>query len=603
MNISIYNNKNIELLRDLPSEPGVYQFLDKKRKPLYIGKAKNIKKRLSSYLNLNTNKFDKVKRLLSTSYYLNLTLTNSELEALLLEQHLIKEEKPKFNIQFKDDKGYPWIKLDLSHDFPSANSFLGKKDSKSKYFGPYPSSYSVKEALKLIQRTFKIRNCSNTTYKNRTRPCLQYEIGRCSAPCVNKISKAQYLEEVRSTDLLLSGQSVDLISNFYDRMDHYSKTKEYELAAIYRNKISALRDLQRSQSISGYTKQRDSISICSVRGKTRVGITHVNEGWVVGHENFIPDDRLLEDNLMESFIKSHYFKINPCPPFIITEEHIENKSLLEDALSDFHGLKVKIITRPTKKDKGLLDICRSNTLYAVGRLNQGNDSSQALISLTKELNIPKSLNIVESYDISHHSGSAAVAGCVIFSTKGKLKEKYRLFDISKSNSGNDISSMLEVIERRFTNKNLNLDQPDLIIIDGGKTHLSQVVKKLNQLGKNEICVISISKGIRRKPVMDSIHLMDGSTKKIQKGSLSHLFIQEIRDEAHRFCLSNQKKKTSKNLIGSALDEIKGIGPKKKKLLLRHFGTVDQIKRAGVEDLTNVPGLGKIAAISLHDRLQ
>ena len=358
------------LLRGLPANSGVYKFLDKVKKPIYIGKAKNLRKRVPSYFQETANKPKKIESLIRLSKYIDITLTNNELEALLLEQYLIKESKPQFNVQFKDDKGYPWIKLEVSKDFPAAKSYLGKKKDSEKYFGPFPSSYAVRDALSLIQKTFKLRNCNDSFFKNRSRPCMQYQIGRCSGPCVGHISKQDYSEEVIATKLLLEGKSEQLLSGFYDQMDKLSKRKLYEKAAVYRDKISSLRDVHRQQSAAGFLKERDAICISVLDGVTRVGITHVREGWVTGHENFIQNNISLESSLVSSFIISHYLSSDTCPKTLVFGEIIEDKSILEEALSIRHNKKVRIITKPGNKDKGLLEICSLNTNLASKRDNK-----------------------------------------------------------------------------------------------------------------------------------------------------------------------------------------------------------------------------------------
>jgi len=591
------------LLKTIPRKPGVYKFLNKSKQPIYIGKAKNLQKRISSYFRDSTGTSNKIKKLINSLQSFEITITNTELEALLMEQYLIKDRKPKFNVQFKDDKGYPWIRIDSSKEFPSAKSFLGRKDDKAKFFGPFPSSNAVQDSLKLIQKTFNIRNCSDSFFKNRTRPCIQYEIGRCSAPCVGLIQKKEYIQEVSSAELLLSGKSEQLISSFYDLMDLHSKDKSFEKAAIYRDKISSLRDVQRLQSITGHTKERDAISICTIEGQTKVGITHVNEGWVTGHENFIQKKTNLEGSTIEYFIKAHYFNKVYCPANLVIGESLTNKKTLELALSEFHGKAIKIITKLGKKDKGLLQICENNTKFSFNRGVKSKNILLAFKSLAKELSLSNGIRIIESYDISHHSGSAAVAGCVIYSQKGKEKQQYKQFNISKENAGNDIASMIEVLERRFRNKSIGMEVPSLILLDGGKVHLLKVANKLKELNLEEIPIMAISKGVRRKLEMDSIHKQDGSIKKISKGSVADNLIQEIRDETHRFAISLQKKKLKKISTSSSLDQLVGVGPKRKKMLIRYFGSVEQIKRASAQDLSNVPGLGDKTASLIYNQLQ
>lgn len=591
-----------QLLNDLPNSPGVYKFLNESKIPIYIGKAKSLSNRVSSYFRNSSSQTKKINTLLRLIRGIEITITNTELEALLMEQYLIKEKKPIFNVQFKDDKGYPWIKIETSKEFPAAKSFLGKKDNKNKFYGPFPSSYAVQESLKLLQKTFNLRNCSDSFFKNRTRPCIQYEIGRCSGPCVGNISKNEYNKDVYSTELLLSGKSEKLISNFYSEMDKHSKAKSFEKAAQYRDKISSLRDIQRSQSVVGYSKERDAITVCTINGQTKAGITHVNNGWITGHENFIQKNNLIDGCVLEYFIQTYYLGEVYCPSSLVIGEPIENKHMIEKALSKHHKKDVKIIMKLGKRDQGLMKICENNTKFSFTRKTNQENTVSALSSLKAELSITGEIKFVESYDISHHSGAAAVGGCVIFSDKGKLKEQYKLFNISKKNSGDDISSMVEVIERRFKSEHLDLQNPDLIILDGGIVHLSFVVRKLKELGLDKIPVIAISKGARRRADMDLVHTQDGKSQ-IKRGSLAHKFIQEIRDETHRFSITKQKRKQRKLSVGSILDNLKGVGPERKKMLIRYFGSVEQIKRASSQDLMNVPGLGQKTAFSIYNQLK
>ena len=596
----IIPNKDEEIkdfIGEFPRSPGVYKFLDKFNRPLYIGKAKHLNKRLASYFRASSRS-EKISKLLQVSKFIEFSLTNTELESLLLEQYLIKNFKPKFNVQFKDDKGYPWIKVETNTDFPAAKSFLGKKQDKGKFFGPFPNSYAVRDALKLVQKTFKLRNCSDSYFKNRSRPCLQYEIGRCSAPCVGLIDAEEYQNEVRGADLLLSGRSEDLVQEFYGLMDGFALKREYEKAAIYRDRISALRDIQRTQSIAGFTKNRDAIYLSSSKGKRKIGVSSVKGGWVTGHKNFILEEGIEEDETLESFISHHYFSKN-CPSVLVIGQEITNKHLIERALSNFHERKIAIITKPSKKDKGLLEICKANTEFILKKNKTDPDIDYKLEDLMKELQIDQ-IKTIESYDISHHSGDNAVAGCVVYSQKGKTKNLYRTYNISKQNSGNDIGSMLELIERRFSSRKNEI--PSLIIIDGGRTHLMQVHKKFKEMGISSANIISISKGVRRKASFDSIHLLRGESKIVKEGSIFHNFIQEIRDETHRYAISSQKRKSVKSSLGSSIDNLSGVGDSRKKLLLRYFGSLEQIKRASVDDLSEVSGIGKTTAKSIYKQL-
>ena len=590
-----------KFINSLPKNPGVYKFLDESKNPIYIGKAKNLKNRVASYFRKPLENSKKLKSLIGNIKGIELTLTNTELEALLMEQKQIKDEKPKFNVQFKDDKGYPWIKLETSKEFPSANSFLGKRDKEDRFFGPFPSSNAVQESLKLIQKTFKIRNCSDSFFRNRTRPCIQHEIGRCSAPCVGNISKKEYSKEVYSAELLLSGKSEKLISNFYKIMDKHSKEKSFEKAAIYRDRISALRDIQRSQSIVGFQKNRHAIYLSSLRGSIKIGVSHVNQGWVTGHRNFILNEEFMEVNILERFILQKYISKDYCPSVLVIGQKLDNKTLIENALSEFHSKKISIISRPGKKDKGLLDLCRANTEYILKGDKIDKDIKSKIEVLGHKLKIEDKIKIIESYDISHHSGDNAVAGCVVYSDKGKLKELYRTYNISKENSGNDIGSLVELIKRRFSIEKRK-EIPNLIIIDGGKAHLNSAVREFKELGIKKVNIISISKGVRRKNLFDSIHLVNGQTISIEQGSAFNHFIQEIRDETHRYAINSQKKRRSKSSIKSSIDGLSGVGERRKKLLLRYFGSLEQIKRASIDDLCGVAGIGRNTAQLIFNQI-
>ena len=592
------NIKNF--LSGVPKGPGVYKFLDSSKNHLYIGKAKYLDKRVASYFR-TSSRSEKINKLFEVARYIELSLTNTELESLLHEQFLIKEYKPKFNVQFKDDKGYPWIKIDTKNRFPSAKSFLGKKDEKGKFFGPFPNSYAVRDALKLVQKTFRLRNCSESYFKNRTRPCLQYEIGRCSAPCVGLISYEDYQKEAEGADLLLTGQSEKLIGEFYNLMDVFSSEKEFEKAAIYRDRISALREIQRSQSIAGFRKNRDAIYLSRVKGNTKIGVSSVNQGWVTGHRNYVLEEGLEDDEILERFISHNYLSKTKCPPVLVLGKKIKNKHLIENALSSFHSRKVTIITRPTKKDRGLLDICRANTEFVLKKDKVDIDIDFKIDALKKELKINDEIEIIESYDISHHSGQNAVAGCVVYSKEGKEKNLYRSYNISKENSGNDIGSMLELVDRRFCSSKEN-KVPNLLIIDGGRVHLNSVANRMTELGLLNTTIISISKGVRRKASFDSIHLQKGETLLVREGSVFHRFIQEIRDETHRYAISRQKIRRAKSSLNSSIEILDGIGSRRKKILLRYFGSLEQIKRASIDDLSEVNGIGKITAKSIYKQL-
>ena len=595
--IPILDKEIKDFVREIPKNPGVYKFLDKFKHPIYIGKAKLLNKRVASYFR-KSSRSKKIENLLEQAKFIEFAITNTELESLLYEQFLIKEFKPKFNVQFKDDKGYPWIKIESNKNYPAAKSFLGKKLENGKFYGPFPNSYAVRDALKLIQKTFRLRNCSDSYFKNRSRPCLQYEIGRCSAPCIGLITKEEYSKEVESAELLLQGKSEDLINNFYTTMDKFSQNKDYEKASIYRDRISSLRDIQRSQSIAGYDNNRDAIYVSFSSNRVKVGVTSVNQGWVTGHKNFLKIEGIEEQDILENFITQKYLSSKDCPNFLVINQRLENKPLLEEALSARCARKISIITKPGKKDKGLIDLCKANTEYVLKRHKLDKGISNKFKELKEGLKLDSDLDLIESYDISHHAGKNAVAGCVVYSSQGKASELYRSYNITKFNWGNDIGSMTELIEKRFSDIE-SRKLPSLVIIDGGKTHLKQVMKTFERCNISDINVISISKGIRRKATFDTIHLVNGDTITVDQNSMFHQFIQEIRDETHRYATTLQKRKMRKTSIKSHLDGLSGVGNKRKKLLLRYFGSLEQIKRASIDDLCEVSGIGKTTAESIY----
>jgi excinuclease ABC subunit C len=590
------SNKKLNNLNLLPTESGIYRFLDSDKKIIYIGKAKNLRKRVKSYFSKSKAQSRKLMRLRSESVFLEIIITNTELEALLLEQHSIKELKPKYNVQFKDDKGYPWIKLSTSKEYPAAISFRGAKDSKDKYFGPFPSSFAVKNTLKIIQKIFKLRDCKDAFFKNRKRPCLQYEIGRCSAPCVKAISKKDYLKEVQQASNLLEGKANEVLEVLYLEMDKHSSNKSYEKAAKCRNKISSLREIQRDQSIAGYSKDRDAISISYSGERTKVGVTSVRGGWIVSHKNFTQENFSLKEGVLDSFLSSYYIRESTCPNVILVSEDLIDKHTIQIALSEYHNKKVSITNKIRNKDIGLMKISQTNTdLYLKRHKRNKKNLTKVLSSLTEKLELKEAINLIESYDISHFSGKKALAGQITYNRTGKVKDLYRTYNISKKNSGNDIGSMEEVIKRRFTKKDSELIQPSLILIDGSYTHLKAVRKVLDRLSVEGLSLLAISKGARRKPEMDLIHTETGKKLSLRKNSPEFLFIQEIRDETHRFSISKQRKKELKGASKSSLDTIESVGIKRKRDLLRFFGSFDQITKASLKDLMKVRGVGKTTA--------
>ena len=599
MNTFKINKEFINNINELPSDAGVYKFLNKQNTPIYIGKAKNVRKRVKSYFLNNKKLSQKVRSLKKEATFLEITLTNSEIEALILEQHLIKSFKPKYNVQFKDDKGYPWIKIDKKKDFPSINYFLGKKTSDSVLYGPYPNRVSVREALAVIQRTFKLRDCSDGFFKSRSRPCLQYEIGRCSAPCVGGISQTDYRLSVDSAERLLKGQGNMVISNLYLLMDKSSESRDYEKAAFYRDQIVSIREVQKKQSISGYQEDRDAVVLFQNSNKRVIGVTQVRGGWIISHKSFSISLREIEGkDTLEEFILSYYLSQDYCPSRILVSTPLKNKLLLQKALSEYHGKIIYISHRLRLKDKGLIEIANKNTrdIKKEGPC-LSLDFQKIFRDLALIINSSSDIQRVECYDISHLSGSTPVGSCVVFGTKGKINKDYRLYNIKEELGGNDSGSMKDLVKRRFKKGNKNTT-PDLILVDGGPVQLNIVNSTLKEMGFSKTHVIALSKGHKRKSQNDSIHIIGKSRINLDTASQSHKFLQIARDEAHRFAIDNLKKKRVKLLKKSSIDEIPGIGQEKRRALIRYFGSVEKISYASISELEKVPGIGKIYARSI-----
>ena len=595
-------NSPKEFLKKIPKNSGIYKFLGLNKEVLYIGKAKNLHKRLISYFRISKTTSPKLKSLIKEAKFLNIIITDSELEALLLEQHEIKEHRPKYNVVFKDDKGYPWIRVGISKNYPSVTLYRGKKVGKDLFFGPFPSTNATREVIDLIQKFFNLRNCSETFFKNRSRPCMQAQIGRCSAPCVGGIENEEYLKEVNSVRKLLEGKSEDLLEELYLLMDQQSKEKNYERAALYRDKISALREIQRGQSSAGFLQERDAIICLGKDGNYKIGLTEVRGGWIVSHRNFSFKGSVYDKSILEIFILDHYIsKGNRPPKAIVLDERLMNKKGTEKALNFYHKKTTRIITQPKKKDKGLVKIALSNTEFSLDRAGNKRNLRSQLSGLRKLIGCKKEIKVINSIDISHYSGTNAVGGCVVYGKYGKEVKNYRLYNISKENSGDDINSIKEVISRRYKESSKKgRVLPDLLLIDGGRAHLNSVKELLKSMDISEIEILSVSKGIRRKKNFDSIHIENRSVIKVNKNSLVHLLIQEIRDETHRFAINSQRYKYLKSASKSSLDSLPGVGKERKLSLIRYFGSVEQIKRANINDLVHVLGIGPQVAKQIYN---
>ncbi len=574
-------------LKKIPTTPGIYKFFYNSE-IIYIGKAKNLKKRVSSYFG-NAKKDRKTNQIKKLTDQVETFSTQNEVEALLLEQLLIKENKPKFNILLRDDKTYPYIFFSDNHEYPSIGLKRTKKAVDEKYFGPFVSSYAVKKSIKEIQKIFKLRNCSDNTFASRSRPCIEYQMKRCSAPCVGYISKNEYSLDVKNAINFLSGDSKRVVKNLSKKMDLYSEKKDYERAIIYRDKIQSIRDTQKKQNVLTDFNELDVFAVRKNKFSTCLSVLKVEAGWINSSQNFFPvtNDDTSEEELLSAFLESYVVKDKKRKEINM----LFKGNISQDTKSFLNNLrlpKVNILV-PSSKNENLIEICTSQAKDALRRNNNYSWIPDALEDLKKFLNLIE-INKIEAFDISHTSGKEVSASCVVMNKSGPDKKNYRIMNIRKD-SNDDYLALSEAIKRRCKNlqKN-NLALPEVILIDGGKGQLNTVKKNLDIDTKNSITFISVSKGPNRKEKYDILHT-DKKNFELKNLSKTKKLLQMLRNESHRFAINHHRKRRSKNLLRSNLDDIGGLGPKLKLNLIRYFGGVDKVMEASKDDLKAVPGIG------------
>ncbi len=595
-NKKVIFNKNA----DFPELPGVYKFFNSKFELIYIGKAKNIKNRVKSYLNVRKGEGKRIAKLKSSIKYIETIITKTESDALILEQGLISKKRPQFNIQFRDDKSYPAIHLSTSKDFP-AIYISRQKDSRSTIFGPFANVGAMRLNVSLIRSLFKIRNCKDINFKNRSRPCIEYQMNRCSAPCVGNISKEDYAFDVKNTINFLSGDTKNVIIDFQKKMDFYSNKKDYERAAIYRDKVQSIRDTQKKQNVLTGFNDLDIIVIKRNKFNCCLSVLRIEDSWITSSQNFFPDSKenLSDQELLSAFLES----------FVIDNKDRKTINLLfqgeisketKDFLANLPSPKI-IIHKIDKQNKNLIDICSSQAEDALSRNNNFLWVQNCFESLAGFLQI-ETINKIEGFDISHTSGKNVSASCVSITKDGPTKKNYRIMNIKKD-SNNDYFALSEAIQRRCKNllKN-NLDLPDVILIDGGKGQLNTVMKNLNEKLLEEIKIISVSKGPNRNEKYDVLHYGNNSYELSSRDDITKL-LQLVRNESHRFALNHHRKRRSKDLFSSSLDGINGLGPKLKVNIIKYFGGIDKIREASIDDLRSAPGIGESKAKKIFSFLK
>ena len=582
-------NKKIEL----PENSGIYQFYDENEKLLYVGKAKNLKNRVSSYLNKGANK--KASLLRNQIRYLELIITNTESDALILEQSLIRKKKPPFNVQFRDDKSYPMIHISSNKNYPEIY-VSRRKQKEGSSFGPYANVNAMRKNIEIIQKVFQIRNCKDVNFKNRSRPCIEYQIGKCSAPCVGLIEEKEYRENVEGAEKFLNGNNKSILENFYKKMDDYSISQDYERAKLYRDKINAIRDTQKNQSILTLYDDIDVIAITSDAFSTCLSLVQIREGWISATKNFFPETKnsFNNEDLLESFISSYYFNLPDKEINILTNNKISKEIIKNFSEINKHLKLIKI----NKKNKFLLEIAKSQSVDRLKRKDFYDWVSPAFNNLKKRLGM-KSLERIEAFDISHISGTDVTASCIVFSEKGPEKKQYRIMNI-KNDKNDDYFSLAEAISRRINSlKKRSLSFPDLILIDGGKGQLNKVKKELANKNVKKINLISISKGENRKEKYDKLHIDSSKQIELQEWKDVSKLMQFMRNESHRFAITKHKARRAKSFVKSDLDQIPFIGKALKKELIRHFGGIKRLKGADLNELKKVNGIGLKKAVLIQ----
>ena len=590
----------------IPKSPGIYRMLNHKGDILYVGKAKSLPNRLKSYVS-EKNHIIRTERMLSQTFKIEITTTANESEALLLEANLIKKFKPKFNILLKDDKSFPFIFIGNKDQWPQVTKHRGKKDKDGFYFGPFASAGSANWTIKMLQKIFLLRVCDDTTFKNRKRPCILYQIKRCSGPCVGYVEKNDYKNSVDDAIKFISGKSREIQKNLSKQMEEASEKLDFEKASIFRDRIKSLNIIQSSQRINeANLVEADVIAAYKESGKTCIQIFFYRSKQNWGNQSYFPkhdpDQNISE--IMSSFIMQFYENKN-VPKLIILNLDIKDKKLIEQTLSakDKKNISITIAKKGTKAK--VVSLAEKNAKESLNRkLYETNNNKSLFEGVSKKFNLKNNISLVEVYDNSHIQGTNSVGAMVTFGDEGFIKKRYRKFDIKTRNAEQDDYAMLrEVLTRRFKRAILEKENyltfPDLVLIDGGKGQYSAVREVLNELGLYDIPMIAIAKSKLRNSGNETF-FYNGKTFKFEKNDPTLFFLQRLRDEAHRFAINAHRAKRQKGIRRSLLDQINGIGSMRKRSLLNHFGSVRAVESASLEEIKSVEGVEEKVAKKIYN---
>jgi excinuclease ABC subunit C len=592
-------------LKTLTTRTGVYQMYGAAGELLYVGKAKNLRNRVGSYFRAS-GLSEKTMALVARIQDIQVTVTSTEVDALLLEHNLIKTQQPAYNILLRDDKSYPYIFLSNADTFPRISLHRGTKRRKGKYFGPYPSAGSVRESMQFLQKVFKVRQCEDSYFNNRSRPCLQHQIDRCTAPCVGLVSPEDYATQVESTMLFLSGKSQELLVRLANDMEKAAADLAYEKAAIYRDQIMQLQHVQASQGIEGASGDLDILAAVTSHGRACVQVLFVRGARVLGSKTYYPPLKLQEDgrSILAAFIPQYYLgAARAIPPEILVNAMPEEAGILAQALSAQAQRSVKIRSRVRDARAQWLTLAHQTAESNLRAHLAGRQTVLGRLQALQDLlDLPELPERLECFDISHSAGEATVASCVVFDQNGPRKSDYRKFNIDGITPGDDYAAMHQALERRFKRlKSAEAALPDVLLIDGGKGQLAKAMSVMQELQLEGIELIGVAKGATRKAGFET--LISGTTgieTQLAPDHAALLLIQQIRDEAHRFAITGHRSRRDKARQRSALEDIPGVGARRRRVLLRHFGSAQGVKNANMEELKKVSGISAAIAQTIYE---
>ena len=581
--------------RRLSAGPGVYLMRDSEGIALYVGKAANLRKRVASYFDARP-KIERIMRMVARIQSIEVSLTRSESEALLLENEWIKSLKPRYNVLLRDDKSYPWVMLGTNHDYPRIAFHRGGKDKNKQYLGPYPSASSVRESINLIQKLFLLRNCEDSYFSHRTRPCLQYQIKRCTAPCVGKVSESEYAGQIEDALLFLRGQSQKVIERLIKRMESAATLQHYEQAAHFRDQINHLKQMQARQFVSAGNGDLDIIALSRFQRSCAIEVISVRGGRSLGQRDYFPTQSEGHDEaeILQAFLGQYYRERKP-PAELIISHTVEQQALFESVFTERSGRKVRIQSHPRSHRKQWLELAQRNALNALHmRSTESSRLDAQFEALANLLQIEDPPRTIECFDVSHTSGHKTVASCVVFGVEGPVKSRYRRYNLKGFEPGDDYAAMREVLNRRY--RKLQKEDghlPDLILVDGGKGQLGIAMEVLADCGLTDIPLMGVAKGPSRRAGYEEwvLPVAPYSLQPGPESPASHL-VQQVRDEAHRFAITGHRGRRQKAAVHSVLEDISGVGARRRRALLTHFGGLQGVRKAGVEELAGIPGINR-----------